>query len=58
MATTIALKDAPVIAGAIQAGAPSLPTYERKHLLAQAAMIQDEYRIILETPEAVLKRIG
>jgi predicted nucleic acid-binding protein len=53
----IALKDAPIVAGAVHAGAGFLATYDRKHLLAQAALIQDRFGITVGTPEIVLSTI-
>ena len=57
VAAQIALKDAPIVAGAIHAEATFLDTYDRKHLLAQAVLIQDRFGITVETPEAVLAAI-
>ena len=57
VATVIALKDAPIVAGAIHARAAFLATYDRKHLLAQATLIQARFGIIVATPEAVLATI-
>src|SRR5215207_4193777 len=54
VAMDIELKDAPIVAGAIHATAKFLATYDRKHLLAQAAMIQDRFGITVGTPQAVL----
>jgi hypothetical protein len=53
VAADIALKDAPKVAGAIYAKARYLATYDRKHVLAQAAQIQDRFGIIVDTSEAV-----
>jgi predicted nucleic acid-binding protein len=58
VAVDIVLKDAPIVAGAVHAGAKFLATYDRKHLLAQAALIQDRFGIAVGTPEAVLATIG
>jgi predicted nucleic acid-binding protein len=57
VAVDIALKDAPIVAGAVHAAAKFLATYDRKHLLAQAALIQDRFGITMGTPEAVLAAI-
>ena len=54
IAEDIELKDAPVVAGALPAGASFLATYDRKHLLAHADLIRATFGIIVETPEAVL----
>jgi len=47
-----------IVAGAIHAEAKFLATYDRKHLLAQATLIQNRFGIIVATPEAVLSTIG
>jgi hypothetical protein len=57
VARDIALKDAPIVAGAVYAAAQFLATYDRKHLLAQAAVIRDQFGITVGTPEAVLATI-
>ena len=57
IAVDIALKDAPIVAGAVHATAKFLATYDRRHLLAQAALIQDRFGITVGTPEAVLTAI-
>lgn len=57
VAADIALKDAPIVAGAVHAAAAFLATYDRKHLLAQAAVIQDRFGITVGTPEVVLVAI-
>jgi hypothetical protein len=54
VAADVALKDAPIVAGAIHAAAEFLATYDRKHLLAQAGLFQDRFGITVGTPEAVL----
>jgi predicted nucleic acid-binding protein len=54
VAADIALKDAPIVAGAVHAAAKFLATYDRRHLLAQAGIIQDRFGITVGTPEAVL----
>jgi predicted nucleic acid-binding protein len=58
IAADIALKDAPIVAGAIHAETKFLATYDRKHLLAQAPLIKDRFGIIVETPEAVLTTLN
>jgi predicted nucleic acid-binding protein len=57
VAADIALKDAPIVAGAIHAEAKFLVTYDRKHFLTQADLIQDRFGITVGTPEAVLAPI-
>lgn len=53
-AAHIVLKDAPIVAGAIHAQAEFLVTYDRKHLLTQAGLIQAKFGVIVTTPETVL----
>lgn len=53
VATEIALKDAPIVAGAIHSGAEFLATYDRKHLLARAALIEARFGIVVATPETI-----
>jgi predicted nucleic acid-binding protein len=50
----IALKDVPIVAGAISASAQYIATYDRKHLLSQADHIYELYAICACTPEQVL----
>ena len=57
-AVDIVLKDAPIVAGAVHDLAKFLATYDRKYLLAQAALIQDRFEIAVGIPEAVLATIG
>jgi predicted nucleic acid-binding protein len=56
-ARIVAVKDAPIVAGAVHAKAAYLASYDRKHLLAQAALIQARYGIVVATPDAVLQAI-
>lgn len=53
----VAVNDAPVVAGAVHAKASYLSSYDRKHLLAQAALIQARYGVVVATPDAILKAI-
>jgi predicted nucleic acid-binding protein len=57
VAATIVLKDAPIVAGAIHAGVQAVATYDRKHLLSQAALIQANFAIIVATPESILANL-
>ena len=57
VATAIALKDAPIVAGALHAEARFLATYDRKHLLSQASLIQARFGIFVGTPQAILTSI-
>ncbi len=54
VATIVEPKDAPIVAGAIQAQALYIATYDRKHLLNQAEKIGAEYNIIVATPDTIL----
>jgi predicted nucleic acid-binding protein len=54
VAATIALKDAPVVAGAIHADAPFLVTYDRKHLLSKRQEIFVAFGITVATPNEFL----
>lgn len=53
-ARVVVAKDAPVIAAARAARAMLVATYDRKHLLAQSALIEATFGIIVATPESVL----
>ncbi len=48
-------KDAPIIAGAIQAKADFLATYDRKHLLQQKEKIKSIFHLLVVTPDEVVK---
>ena len=54
VAEEIEPKDAPIVAGAVHAEVRFLATYDRKHLLAHAALIRVTFGIAVETPEAIL----
>ena len=54
----IELKDAPIVAGAITAGAGYLVSYDRRHLLSQAEPVQRQYRIAVVTPDVLLVRLA
>lgn len=54
----ILLKDAPIVAGAIEARAQYLATYDQKHLLSQSERIEADFGIIAATPDEVLTRIS
>ena len=57
VARVVAVKDAPIVAGAITAKATYLATYDRKHLLRQASVIQAHFGITATTPDAILAAI-
>ena len=54
-ARIVAAKDAPILAGAVQARALSLATYDRRHLLDHAESISESLAIIVATPDEVLR---
>jgi predicted nucleic acid-binding protein len=51
-------KDAPIVAGAIVASAAFLASYDRRHLLSQAAVIFRLCHLKVDTPDAVLRALG
>lgn len=51
----IEAKDAPIVAAAVAAGATYLVSYDRRHMLAQADVIHAQFRIIVTTPDEVLR---
>lgn len=50
VAAVIVLKDAPVVAGAIDAGATVVATYDRKHLLTKRGEIFAAFGVTMATP--------
>lgn len=57
VAQIVVLKDAPIVAGAIAAEALFIASYDRKHLLRQAAAIRAHYGIMVDTPDTVLSLV-
>ena len=57
IARAIEPKDAPIVAGTLTAKADYLAIYDRKHLLAQADIVRELYRIVVCTPDELLARI-
>lgn len=53
-AETIELKDAAIVAAAVAAQAKYLATYDRKHLLAKKAEIQETFSIVVATPDEII----
>jgi predicted nucleic acid-binding protein len=47
-------KDAPIVASALTARADYLVSYDRKHILSQAAQIQADFGLIVTTPDQIL----
>ncbi len=54
----IDIKDAPIVAGAVRARALYLATYDRRHLLSQAQLIESIFGIVVATPDAILAATG
>lgn len=54
VAKVVAVKDAPIVAGAISAQTGYLATYDRRHLLQLKAQIDTAFGVIVATPEEVL----
>lgn len=57
IATVIEPKDAPVIAAAVAAETSFLASYDRKHLLSQASLISEQFRLIVDTPDHLLQML-
>jgi predicted nucleic acid-binding protein len=53
-AAVVAAKDAPIVAGAIEARAAYLATFDRQHLLSVAPQIRDAFGIAVATPAEIL----
>lgn len=54
VARIVVSKDAPIVAAAVTARATFLATYDRKHLLRQAALISSQYRVTVAVPDLIL----
>lgn len=54
VAKVVAGKDAPIIAGAITAGARLIASYDRKHLLSRAPEIWEALQVQVSTPDSIL----
>jgi hypothetical protein len=57
VARSVALKDAPIVAGAMQSESRWLATYDRKQLLNYAELIQREFDVEVATPREVWEAI-
>jgi predicted nucleic acid-binding protein len=57
VASMVALKDAPIVAGAIGTRAEYLASYDREHLLGQATMISATFGLAVATLDDTLKNI-
>lgn len=55
VAGIIVSKDALVVAGALHAQAQFLVTYDRRHLLSQAELIEQRFGLVITTPDDVLR---
>ncbi len=51
----VELKDAPIVAAAAFANADYLATYDRRHLLAKRAEIEQAYGMLAMTPDEILR---
>jgi predicted nucleic acid-binding protein len=58
VARLIEPKDAPIVAGAITAGASYLVSYDRRQLLSEAGLIRQQYGIEVATPDYAVARIA
>jgi predicted nucleic acid-binding protein len=56
VAARIEPKDAPIIAAALAAGARYVATYDRRHLLDQAAAIRAAFDLLVTTPDRLIAR--
>lgn len=54
VAKIVEAKDAPIVAAAVEANAPHLATYDRKHLLSHKDEIEAHFGVIAATPDEVL----
>jgi predicted nucleic acid-binding protein len=54
VAAIIVLKDAPIVAGAIEAGVELVATYDRRHLLSKREEILAHFGVTVATPGEIL----
>jgi predicted nucleic acid-binding protein len=54
----VAWKDAAIVAGAVEAHAQYIATYDRKHLWAERDAIHTRYAIIATTPDEILRALA
>jgi predicted nucleic acid-binding protein len=57
VADVIVLKDAPVVAGAIDANATLIATYDRRHLLSKRQEIFEAFGVTVATPGEILANL-
>ena len=58
VATLVVAQDAPIVAGAVAAPAQYLVSYDRKHLLSQAAIINEHYGLSITTPDVIVELVN
>jgi predicted nucleic acid-binding protein len=54
----VELKDAPIVAGAMEAVATYLATYDQQHLVTAADRIRDAFGVSVATPSEILRLTG
>lgn len=57
VAEVIQPKDAPIVAAALHAHVDALASYDRKHLLAQAAPLQERFDLVVTRPDEILRQL-
>jgi predicted nucleic acid-binding protein len=57
VARVVVAKDAAIVAGAVAANVDCLVSYDRKHLLRQAEVIQAEFGLVVVTPDEVIRAL-
>lgn len=58
IAAVVEPKDAPIVAGAMAISAPFIASYDQKHLLSQAHLIEQRFQIRVATPAELLALIS
>jgi putative PIN family toxin of toxin-antitoxin system len=53
-AQVVALKDAPIVAGAVKAKARYLATYDQRHLLRQRGSVKERFGVVVARPDEIL----
>jgi predicted nucleic acid-binding protein len=57
VAESIEPKDAPIVAGAMYVEARFIATFDRRHLLAEAALIEERFGILVQMPGLILATV-
>lgn len=57
VARSVELKDAPVVAAALEARADYLATYDRRHLLAHTDLIRQQFQVETVEPAVLMTRL-